>query len=112
MVKNRRIGPDTIMNLISWISILSWVIIGVLFIILAVTNPSGSSTMSAIRGGKVGGNWSTSAIYLLLVFLILLSVAGIFFNMTRLKRKTDKLRLTMVFSGILSIIGLIIMSVK
>ena len=111
MAKNRRIGPDAIMNLISWISILSWVVLVVIFIILVVTKPSGSSTMAAVRSSR-GGGWSTSAIYGLLVFLILISVAGIFFNMTRLKRKTDKMRLTPIISGILSIIGLIILNIK
>jgi len=111
MAKNRRIGPDAIMNIISWISILSWVVLVVIFIILVVTKPSGSSTMAAVRSSS-GVGWSKSAIYGLLVFLILISVAGIFFNMTRLKRKTDKMRLTPIISGILSIIGLVIMNMK
>ena len=109
-MKNRRLGPDTIMNIISGISILSWVVLGVTFIIIAVTNPS-SSTMSAIRSAK-GGNWTTNAIYALFVFLIILSITGILFNITRLKRKTDKMRITPIISGILSIFGLIIMSMK
>jgi uncharacterized membrane protein HdeD (DUF308 family) len=111
MAKNRRIGPDAIMNLLSWISILSWVVLAVIFIILVVTKPSGSSTMAAVRSSS-GGGWSTSAIYGLLIFLILISVAGIFFNMTRLKRKTDNMRLTPIISGILSIIGLIVLNMK
>jgi uncharacterized membrane protein HdeD (DUF308 family) len=110
-MKNRRIGPDTIMNLISGISIVSWVVLGVVFIIIAVSNPSGGAA-AAIRSGVKGGGLARNAIYLLLVFLILLSISGIFFNMTRLKRKTDKMRLTPIFSGIFSIIALIFMSIK
>jgi len=111
MAKNKRIGPDAIMNIIGWISIMSWIVLGVIFIIISLSNPS-SSSMSAIRGGKIGGNWATSAIYALFVFLIVLSIAGIVFNLTRLKRKTDKIRLTPIISGILSIIGLIVLNMK
>ena len=111
MAKNKRVGPDTIMNLISGISILSWVVLGVIFIILLVGNPT-SSAYSAVRVGKAGGTWISSAIYALLVFLILLSITGVVFNLTRLKRKSDKIRLTPIISGILSIIGLIFLSMK
>ncbi|MCL2154923.1 MAG: hypothetical protein FWH53_04580 [Leptospirales bacterium] len=106
-MKNRRIGPDTIMNIISGISILSWVIVGVAFIIIAMNNPSG------IRAsGQSGSSWMTTTIYALFVFLIILSISGILFNITRLKRKTDKMRITPIISGILAIFGLIIMSIK
>jgi len=111
-MKNRRLGPDTIMNLISGISIVSWVILGVIFIMLALKNPT-SSGMAAARGGlKGGGQWTGDAIYALLIFLVILSVSGILFNTLRMKRKSDKLRLTPVFSGILSIVALVLMSMK
>ena len=106
-MKNRRIGPDTIMNIISGISILSWIILVVIFIMIAVTNP-GSNRL----GGGIAGGWGKTAIYALFVFLIILSISGIVFNTTRMKRKTDKLRLTPIFSGILAVIALIVMSMK
>lgn len=110
-MKNKRIGPDTIMNLISGISIISWIVLGVVFIIIAVGTPSGGAA-AAIRSGGKGTGWTRNAIYALFIFLIILSISGILFNMTRLKRKTDKMRLTPIFSGILSIIGIIVMSMK
>ena len=112
-MKNRRLGPDTIMNIISGISIISWIILAAIFIILAFSNPT-SSGMSlsrpALRGAS--GKWVSASIYGLLVFLIILSGSGILFNMMRMKRKTDKMRLTLIFSGILAIAGLIIMNIK
>ncbi|PKL15938.1 MAG: hypothetical protein CVV49_18825 [Spirochaetae bacterium HGW-Spirochaetae-5] len=110
-MKNRRLGPDTIMNIISGISIVSWIILGATFIMVAVTNPT-SPTMAAGRPGFQGaGTWTTSAIYGLLVFLLILSISGILFNMLRMKRKSDKMRLTPIFSGILSAFALILMSI-
>lgn len=108
-MKNRRVGPDTVMNIISGICILSWIVLVVIFIIIGVSNPT-SSGMAASRPGLKGasGNWISGAIYGLLVFLIVLSISGIMFNMMRLKRKTDKMRLTPVISGLLAVAGIII----
>lgn len=109
-MKNRRMGPDTIMNIITGISVISWIIIGVIFIIVAVGNPTSSGMgRPSLKGA---GAWTGNAIYGLLVFLIILSISGIFFNMTRMKRKTDKMRLTPIFSGILAIAGIIFLSIK
>jgi len=110
-MKNRRLGPDTIMNIISGISIVSWVILGAIFIMVAVTNPTSSGMAASRPGLKGAGGWTTGAIYGLLVFLLVLSISGVLFNMLRMKRKSDKLRLTPVFSGILSAVALILMSI-
>jgi hypothetical protein len=110
-MKNRRLGPDTIMNIITGISIVSWVILGAIFVMLAVGNPT-SSGMAVARAVKGAGQWTSNAIYGLLVFLVILSISGVLFNMLRLKRKSDKMRLTPIFSGILSIAGLILMNMK
>lgn len=111
-MKEKRMGPDTVMNIISVISVVSWVILGVIFIVLAIGNPTSSGMAASRPGLKGAGNWTITIIYGLLVFLVFLSVSGILFNAIRLKRKSDKMRLTPVFSGILSIIGLILMNLK
>ena len=105
-MKNRRLGPDTIMNIISGISIVSWIILGAIFVMLAVSNPS------AMREVKRAGQWTSNVIYGLLIFLLVLSISGILFNMLRMKRKSDKMRLTPIFSGVLSAAALIIMNLK
>jgi len=111
-MKNRRLGPDTIMNIISGISIVSWIILGAIFIMLAISNPTSGGMAAARSGIKGAGQWTSNAIFGLLVFLIILSVSGILFNMLRMKRKSDKLRLTPIFSGILSVFGLILINMK
>ncbi|HNX23898.1 MAG TPA: hypothetical protein PKG60_07590 [Spirochaetota bacterium] len=111
-MKEKRIGPDTIMNIISGISIISWIILVAIFIMVAMSNPTSSGMAASRPGLKGAGPWTTNAIYALLVFLVILSISGILFNMVRLKRKSDKMRLTPIFSGILSIAGLIFMNIK
>jgi len=111
-MKNRRIGPDTILNIITGISIISWIILAVIFLILAMSNPTSPGLSAARAGLKSAGQWTTSAIYALLIFLVILSVSEIVFNMMRMKRKSDKMRLTPFISGILSVLGLIILNFK
>ncbi len=112
-MKNRRKGPDFVIKVINWISGISWAILIMIFLILIITNPT-SRGMSVSRPAlkATSSAWMSNAIYGFLVFLILLSVAGIIFNMTRMKRKTDKIKLTFFFSGILAIIGLIIINIS
>ena len=111
-MKNRRRGPDFVIKVINWISGISWGVLAIIFAIIVMTNPT-SKGMSVSRPSLKGTSaaWMSNAIYGLFVFLIILSVSGIIFNMTRMKRKTDKMKLTFFFSGILAIIGLIVISI-
>lgn len=110
-MKDKRIGPDTIMNIVSGISVVLWVIIITVIILFAVANPTNAG-MSASRGGlKSSGQWVKSLIFGLLVIQVLLSVSGIIFNMMRLKRKTDHMRLTVILSAIFGITGIILIMI-
>jgi hypothetical protein len=111
-MKNRRRGPDFVIKLINWISGISWAILVAIFLFLIISNPT-SKGMSVSRPSLKATStaWMSNAIYAFLIFLIILSIAGIVFNMTRMKRKTDKMKLTFFFSGILAIIGLIIINI-
>ena len=106
-MKEKRIGPDTIMNIISGISIILWIIILGIFILLAIANPTNAGLTSARPGIKSSGIWTTGAISGLLIIQIFLSFSGIIFNMARLKRKTDHMRMTFVFSAIVGTAGII-----
>lgn len=110
-MKDKRIGPDTIMNIVSGISVVLWVIIVTVIILFAIANPTNAG-MSASRGGlKNSGQWVTSVIFGLLVIQVLLSVSGIIFNMMRLKRKSDHMRLTVVLSAIFGIMCIVVMMI-
>lgn len=111
-MKERRLGPDKIINLISTICIVIWIIFISVFVLFAIANPTHSG-MAASRPVLTGSSvWLNRIIYGLLVVQILLGGSGIIFNLTRLKRKTDKIRLTPVLSVILGILWLVIVSIK
>ena len=112
-MKNRRRGPDFVINVIKWISIIIWIVIGIVIVMLVIMKPTSSGMqMSRPLIQSTSSKAISSAIFGFLVVQLILSIAGIIFNLTRLKRKTDTLRLTLVFSGIFAIAGLIILSVK
>lgn len=111
-MKNRRRGPDFVINVIKWISIILWIVIAIVMTMVIIMKPTSSGVqMSRVVHGSTSKGM-TSVIFAFLVIQLILSVAGIIFNVTRLKRKTDTLRLTLVFSSIFAVIGLIILSVK
>ncbi|HQO41129.1 MAG TPA: hypothetical protein PK986_11715 [Spirochaetota bacterium] len=112
-MKNRRKGPDFIINMIKWISIVIWIIIAIVVILLMVSNPtSAGMQMSRPALQTTSSKAVNSAIFLLLVIQLIMSVSGLVFNFTRLKRKTDRLRISLVLSGLFAILGIVIMSVK
>ena len=110
-MKERRRGPDAILKMINTIAIILWVIIGIVFILFAITNPTHSGLAASRPGFKSRPIWVDSIIYGLLTLQIILSISGIIFNLTRLKRKTDRLKLTLVISLILGILTTIIISI-
>jgi len=111
-VKERRIGPDKIVNAISTISVFIWIIFAVVFILFAIANPTHSG-MAASRPALTWNTvWVHRIMYGFLIFQVLLGGIGIFLNLTRLKRKTDRMRLTLVISVVLGILWLVIISFK
>ncbi len=111
-MKERRIGPDKIVNAISTISIVIWIIFASVFVLFAVANPTHSG-MAASRPVFTGRTiWLNRIIHIFLVIQVLLGGIGLFFNLTRLKRKTDRIRLTLVLSVVLGILWLVIISLK
>ncbi len=107
-MKNNRVGPDTVLNIVSGISIALWVIIAVVVILFAISNPTQPGMAAGRPGLKGAGQWATNLIYGLLVVQIFLGISGIIFNVTRLKRKTDRIKLTPVISLILGITGILL----
>jgi hypothetical protein len=102
-MKNKRVGPDTILKIVSGISIALWVIIAAVILLFAISNPTQPGMAAGRPGLKGAGQWATNLIYGLLVIQVFLSISGIIFNVTRLKRKTDRIKLTPVISAILGI---------
>lgn len=111
-MKNQRRGPDFVIKVIGWFSTLSWVILITVFMILMILNPSlRGVTLTYIPARQISSGWM-AFLYFMFILLILINVSGIVFNAIRLKRKTDRIRITFFISIIAAIIGIITIGIK
>lgn len=110
-MKNRRFGSDLILKVITSIIIISW---AALFAV--VISAAGIPLASGITGylQKLKGLVSPeiNKISGLIMFIAVISVSGILINLFRLKRRSDKMRLSIVLSGIISAALLILINIK
>ncbi len=112
-MQNRRRGPDFVIKVMNYISGTAWVMIFAIFVFVSMAKPKFQGFKRGM--GAIHGSWDTdllSVVFGLLIFLVLMSVIGIAFNITRMKRKTDNIRASLVISGIVASIGIIIYLVR
>ncbi len=110
---NRRRGPDFVIKVINGIAGTAWVFIFMIFVFISLAKPKLQGFKKGM--GAIKGAWDTGwldVVFFLLIFLVVLSVLGIVFNFTRMKRKTDRVKATLVLSGILAVIGLMAFALR
>ena len=110
-MKNRRFGSNAIIKVLSGISIFSWAVL-VVIILFTAGNPVSSGIGVFLQKLKGADPVTMIKIYGVLMFTAFISFSGILVNLFRMKRRSDKLRFTLVISGILSVAGLIFMNMK
>lgn len=108
--KDRRKKPDIICNWLEFAGVFVWVVFLAALILYQDAQPQNETFFDRLLEVKLRQTWDfqtlNMAIYLLL-FLFVLSIVSIVLNLRRMKRSTDHLRLTFVFSLVGSLIGLI-----
>ncbi len=109
-IKNRRRGPDTMVRMITMFSVLSWLLIVVAFFIYQLTHSAGGS-YTTIRQSLVDFSAGVIIAKVLLLLNVLLCIWGMAMNMMRNKRKSDRFRISLVISAVLSLGGFIVMMV-
>src|SRR4030042_2540842 len=110
--KNRRRGPYTLVKIVTIFSVCTWLIIIVVMFIYVSYKPSYSSSSYFYKHvSATGSGIGITGAKLLLFLNLLLCIWGIIANMLRNRRKTDRIRLSLVVSTILSFIGFILIMV-
>ncbi len=106
-IKNRRRGPDTLIKVISFTSIITWILIVAIFIIVSIAKPPPGSYMGQSAFSK---SWDAEmvqyAFYLMFPILIICAI-GLLVNSTRHQRKTDTYNKTLMISFFASLVGII-----
>ncbi len=110
-IKNRRRGPDTIVQVINWISGGSWIIILIIFIMVSMAKPRMETMFDRFSRSPVGGSWDSNLVSFAFILLLLqlgLCLFGLYLNSMRMKRKADRYSGTLTFFTIVSFLGIII----
>jgi hypothetical protein len=107
-IKNRRRGPDTMVRMITFSSIVSWLLIFIAFFIYQMTHPT-SGSYNTIRQNIIDFSGGVIIAKVLLFLNFLLCIWGMGMNMMRNKRKSDRFRISLIISAILSLGGFILM---
>lgn len=104
---NSRKGPDIILRMIDIISVVLWGFIIVNFAIILVARPVSETFFDRLFSIKVRDYWDAYLLQFSLVLSLIqlfISVFSLFLNSKRLKRKGDRLRISIIASIFLSLL--------
>lgn len=97
-------------KMITAFSVFSWIIIIVAFAIFQMANPSAGS-YNSVRNSLLKFENGIIIAKVLLFLNVLVCIWGMFINMTRNKRKTDRFRISLIVSCVVSLAGFIFMMI-
>ena len=106
-IKNRRKGPDAVIHAIKIFSGFAWFISLAIFITFTMAKPRFDGM--TLGGSSVGGVDKTALQigFYLMIMQALLCAVGIFVSMSRMKRKTDRMSLSLVAFEALAIMSIL-----
>ena len=106
----RRKKADFVVNMATILSVLSWAFALGVWMVLDVAAPQRDNILLQFFDAPTRTWWDASLLPIAFVFLILsfiLCVAAFFFNMARMRRKTDKYRKSIIIIACITFIGLV-----
>jgi len=109
-LRNRRLKPDWVVNAATVLSIISWIGAFAVWLIIDQASPVRTQFFETFTGTThFAQQWNTSLLPTALVLLIVsfvTCVIAFFFNMMRMRRKTDKYRKSIIIIGVITLIGI------
>jgi len=109
-LSNRRKNIDLTLRLLAWSNAISVIALFAAVALIAIAKPKRMNFLDHFYGvQRLNPAWNTDLIGyigLMLLLSFLTSIAGLFFNSRRLRRKKDHINATLVLSLIISTISL------
>jgi cytochrome c oxidase assembly factor CtaG len=105
--KNRRGGPDAIIKWLDVASVLTWFFILFNISMFLYARPRSEGFFDRLFNVQVRDYWDTRSLtitFILSAILFVLSLISIYLNTKRLKRKTDRIRKSLIVSAAFSMI--------
>ncbi|OGO77477.1 MAG: hypothetical protein A2Y23_00590 [Clostridiales bacterium GWB2_37_7] len=112
---DRRQKSDGIIKLVTFISTIGWILIIICAILVIYARPDQPNMFYKMFNVSTRDYWNYSLLnimFILLIFLFVLSLIGIMMNAMRQRRKTDKINKSLIFQAIMSLVGMILLWVN
>lgn len=106
----RRKGPDLWAQMINWFAAVCWSLLVAILIIVGIAKPTQETMFDRMANISIESSWNEELlliIFYLMVCGFFLSLAGIFLNSQRHKRRTDHYRGSLIFIACLSLVGIV-----
>lgn len=100
-VQEKRNGPDTIIKWVHRASIFVWIILSIFIFITDLAKPEDKTMFDHMFGVSVRSSWDTNLLFIAFIValvMFLFSIVSLMFNAQRLKRKTDKVSVSLIIS--------------
>ena len=107
---NRRRGPDSMVRAINILSGLTWFLVLMVFILVTFAKPRVETFFDRQYNVTLSGKWDQTILayaFILLFILVLICFIGIIININRHKRKTDRYNKSLIWFGIISLLGMV-----
>ncbi|MBF0224801.1 MAG: hypothetical protein HQK76_05025 [Desulfobacterales bacterium] len=108
--RERRRGPDFLVNTIRFLGVLSWLLMFAVMYILQRARPEEVTLMDRFFNLQRNTEWNLALvhrIFYLMIAGLMLSIIGLTFSIKRYRRKSDKYPLSLIFIGLISSAGII-----
>lgn len=111
----RRRKPDWLIRIVTIISTIGWILVMFCSGITIYAKPEQTNMFYQMFNIQVRNHWNYSLldiVFILLIFLFVLSLFGIMMNALRQRRKTDRMNKSLIFQAIMSLVGIAILIVN
>ena len=112
---DRRKKADWVVKLATILSLVSWVVAFLVWVVLDRASPEKEQLFSRYFDIAVRDYWNTSLLpvaFALLVTSLCICIFAFFLNMLRMKRKTDKYKKSIIIIGVITIVGIVLFIIR
>ena len=105
----RRQGPDIWTRSLSWLGTIGWLMLFVALLLAAKAKPQVETFFDRWYNLRLRTTWDTELaqiVFYLMILGVLLSVAGLFINSRRYRRRDDEVRVSLILMAVVSLGGI------
>lgn len=108
--RERRKKTDWVTRMATILSMLSWAAAIVVILVLDRAKPEREHIFTRMFGVSVRDYWDSAILpiaFTLLIISLGICIFAFFFNMLRMKRRTDKFKKSIIIIGVITILGIV-----